>query len=68
MEIPELTPGQEDPTETPEVPKLNPFQLAILAAMQNRPMYQGTVGAGDKERRRAKNRAAGRSRKINRKR
>ncbi len=34
------------------------YQLAILGALQHRALYQGTVGAGLKDARRARGRAA----------
>lgn len=42
------------------------YQLAILAGLQGKPMYQGTVPAATKARRRKANRAAGHARKANR--
>ena len=46
----------------------NPYATAILAAMQGRPIYQGTVPAADTKRRRAANKVARASRRTNRKR
>lgn len=46
-----------------------PYQKALLMALQSgRHIYAGTVPEAEKQRRRAKNRAARKSRKINRKR
>ena len=42
------------------------YQLRILAALQHKPMYQGTVGAAEKSRRRRANRAARAVRRNNR--
>jgi hypothetical protein len=42
------------------------YQLMILNGMQAKPMYQGTVPAAIKARRRAKNRTARKSRRYNR--
>lgn len=42
------------------------FQRQMLSAMQSKPMYQGTVEDHVKAKRRAKNKVARRSRRINR--
>ena len=42
------------------------FQRQMLNAMQNRPMYHGTADAAKVAKRRAKNKVAKRSRRINR--
>lgn len=43
-----------------------PYARAILFGLQRKHVYQGTVPADEKARRRAKNRAARRARKITR--
>lgn len=45
----------------------NHYSLRILGALQAKPMYLDTVSADTKARRRAANRVARRSRRINRK-
>ncbi len=42
------------------------YQLMILSALQQKPMYMGTVPGPIKARRRAKNRVARQSRRSNR--
>jgi hypothetical protein len=42
------------------------FQRQVLQALQTRPMYQGTANAKAVAKRRAKNKMASRSRRINR--
>lgn len=51
-----------NPTRTP----LERFQLAILAALQSKPMYLGTVPPKDIARNRAANKAARIARRANR--
>jgi hypothetical protein len=55
----------------PESPPMNlteptPYQLAILNGLQSRQVYAGTASPIKVAARRAKNRVAGRSRRINR--
>jgi hypothetical protein len=45
---------------------MNPYQLAILFALQAKPMYLGTVDYAEKSRRRVKNKMQKASRKANR--
>lgn len=45
---------------------MGPTQAAILRAMQNRPMYRGTVPIPEKKRRRAANKRARAARRTNR--
>lgn len=42
------------------------YQQIILLALQSRPMYQGTVSSKERARRRAANKVAKKSRKVNR--
>jgi len=44
------------------------YQMAILMAMQRKPMYLGTVSHEEVAKRRAANKVARRSRRVNRKR
>ncbi len=39
----------------------DPYSLPILSALQNKPMYQGTVDKATVQKRRAKNKAARRA-------
>ncbi len=45
----------------------DPYSLTILSALQNKPMYQGTVDKATVQKRRAKNKAARRARSAARK-
>jgi len=64
---------------TPKPPRFNPlggkhaapvgpsnFALGILAGLQGRPMYEGTVPVAQRERNRAANKRARKSRRLNR--
>lgn len=42
------------------------YELAILSGLQRKPMYAGTVAYAEVQRRRRRNKAASRSRAINR--
>lgn len=44
----------------------DPYSLTILSALQNKPMYQGTVDKATVQKRRAKNKAARRARSAGR--
>lgn len=51
----------KDPTREP-----TEYELAILTGLQRKPMYAGTVPAIEVDRRRVRNRAARRARRLNR--
>lgn len=44
--------------------EINPYELMILRALQNRPLYQGTVDPVTVQERRVKNRAARKARRV----
>ncbi|GAA1714683.1 hypothetical protein [Brachybacterium phenoliresistens] len=49
------------------LPRMSSYQLAILGALQGKPMYEGTVPAHVKARRRRQNKAARIARRAHRK-
>lgn len=60
---------RQSPSETIETPRLkevSPYQLAILAGLQGKQVYGGTVSAATKAKRRSKTERQKASRKANR--
>lgn len=59
------TPPKPRP-ERKQIPEPDEYSLAILRGLQHKPMYGGTVPNAEVQRRRARNRVASASRRINR--
>jgi hypothetical protein len=56
----------EGTTEAPKIKPVTPYQLAILAGLQGKQVYRGTVSAATKAKRRSKTSRQKASRKANR--
>lgn len=54
------------PSTSHAIPKWTPYQVAILNGLQAKHVYQGTVPAHVKDRRRAVGKVARQSRRVNR--
>lgn len=63
----DLIPHRKPKTDrAPIVEPASPYQRAILHGLQSKPVYQGTASRHAVAKRRAKNKASRRSRRINR--